>query len=239
MSFDADLTRQGHALDAMTQTMACRGPDGHGTFVRTHAALGHRRLAIIDLPGGGQPMTVSTPAGDVALVYSGEVYNFQELRERLTALGHTFRTSSDTEVVLHGYLQWAESVVDHIEGMYAFAIWDERDQKLVLVRDRMGIKPLFYYPTPDGVLFGSEPKAILANPLAPRWSTPMGCGSCLPRPRHLAGRCGTACTRCCLERWSPSTAAGSSSACTGACARSSTPTATTTPWPASVTCSPM
>ncbi|MFI6763467.1 asparagine synthase (glutamine-hydrolyzing) [Micromonospora sp. NPDC050417] len=168
VSFDADLTRQGHALHAMTETMACRGPDGHGTFVRTHAALGHRRLAVIDLPGGVQPMSVTTPAGDVALVYSGEVYNFQELREQLKALGHNFRTDSDTEVVLRGYLQWAESVVDHLEGMYAFAIWDERDQKLLLVRDRMGIKPLFYYPTRDGVLFGSEPKAILANPLAPK-----------------------------------------------------------------------
>ncbi|MBQ1047267.1 asparagine synthase (glutamine-hydrolyzing) [Micromonospora sp. C51] len=168
VSFDADLTRQRETLDAMTETMACRGPDDRGTFVRTHAALGHRRLAVIDLPGGVQPMSVGTPAGEVALVYSGEVYNFRELRERLTALGHTFRTESDTEVVLHGYLQWAESVVDHLEGMYAFAVWDERDQKLLLVRDRMGIKPLFYYPTPDGVLFGSEPKAILANPLAPK-----------------------------------------------------------------------
>ncbi|GAB3838945.1 asparagine synthase (glutamine-hydrolyzing) [Micromonospora andamanensis] len=168
VSFDADLVRQGPTLDAMTETMACRGPDDRGVFVRTHAALGHRRLAVIDLPGGVQPMSVGTPAGEVALVYSGEVYNFRELRERLTALGHTFRTESDTEVVLRGYLQWSESVVDHLEGMYAFAVWDERDQKLVLVRDRMGIKPLFYYPTPDGVLFGSEPKAILANPLAPK-----------------------------------------------------------------------
>lgn len=168
VSFDADLTLQGHTLDAMTETMACRGPDDRGTFVRTHVALGHRRLAVIDLVGGVQPMSVSTPAGDVALVYSGEVYNFRELRERLKALGNTFRTDSDTEVVLRGYLQWGESVVDHLEGMYAFAIWDERDQKLLLVRDRMGIKPLFFYPTKDGVLFGSEPKAILANPLAPK-----------------------------------------------------------------------
>ncbi|MEV8552317.1 asparagine synthase (glutamine-hydrolyzing) [Streptomyces glaucescens] len=166
VSFDADLTHRGETLDAMTETMACRGPDGRGTFVRTHVGLGHRRLAIIDLPGGTQPMSVSTPAGEVALVYSGEAYNFQELRRRLTSLGHAFRTDSDTEVVLHGYLEWGESLVDHLDGMYAFAVWDEREQKLLLVRDRMGIKPLYYYPTPDGVLFGSEPKAILANPLA-------------------------------------------------------------------------
>ncbi|MBC6447503.1 asparagine synthase (glutamine-hydrolyzing) [Actinokineospora xionganensis] len=164
VAFDADLTRRGDALDAMTETMACRGPDARGTYLRTHVGLGHRRLAVIDLPGGAQPMTVTTPVGEVAMVYSGESYNFQELRDRLKGKGHTFRTDSDTEVVLRAYLEWGESVVDHLDGMYAFAIWDGRDQKLVLVRDRMGVKPLFYYPTPDGVLFGSEPKAILANP---------------------------------------------------------------------------
>ncbi|MFG2292843.1 asparagine synthase (glutamine-hydrolyzing) [Streptomyces sp. NPDC048603] len=165
VSFDTDLTRRGDVLDAMTETMACRGPDGRGTYLRTHVGLGHRRLAIIDLPGGTQPMSVSTPAGDITLVYSGEAYNFRELRDRLAARGHSFRTDSDTEVVLHSYLEWGEGMVDHLDGMYAFAVWDEREQKLLLVRDRMGIKPLFYHPTPDGVLFGSEPKAILANPL--------------------------------------------------------------------------
>ncbi|KAA0023778.1 asparagine synthase (glutamine-hydrolyzing) [Antrihabitans cavernicola] len=168
VSFDSDLTRQHATIDAMTETMACRGPDGSGTYVRTHAALGHRRLAIIDLPGGTQPMTVGTPDGDIAMVYSGETYNFTELRAELRTLGHTFRTDSDTEVVLHGYLQWGDAVVDHLNGMYAFAIWDGRDDKLVMIRDRMGIKPFYYYPTRDGVLFGSEPKAILANPLAPK-----------------------------------------------------------------------
>ncbi|AHH17963.1 asparagine synthase [Nocardia nova SH22a] len=168
VAFSEDLTRRQADIDAMTETMACRGPDGRGTFVREHAALGHRRLAIIDLPGGTQPMSVSTPAGDVGLIYSGETYNFGELREQLRGLGHRFETDSDTEVVLHGYLQWGESVVDHLNGMYAFAIWDDREQKLVMIRDRMGIKPFYYYPTPDGVLFGSEPKAILANPLAAR-----------------------------------------------------------------------
>ncbi|WP_103350161.1 asparagine synthase (glutamine-hydrolyzing) [Amycolatopsis sp. CA-128772] len=166
VSYDADLTRRQDVVDAMTATMACRGPDDAGTWVRRHVALGHRRLAIIDLPGGRQPMTVSTPNGDIAMVYSGEAYNFTELKEELTKLGHTWETDSDTEVVLHGYLQWGDAVVDHLNGMYAFAIWDERDDRLVMIRDRMGIKPFYYYPTADGVLFGSEPKAILANPLA-------------------------------------------------------------------------
>jgi asparagine synthase (glutamine-hydrolysing) len=166
VSYDSDLTDQHDTVAAMTATMSCRGPDDSGTWVRRHAALGHCRLAIIDLAGGRQPMTVHTPSGAVAMTYSGETYNFAELRAELLGEGHTFQTDSDTEVVLHAYLQWGESMVDHLNGMYAFAIWDERDRKLVMIRDRMGIKPFYYYPTADGVLFGSEPKAILANPLA-------------------------------------------------------------------------
>ena len=166
VSYDYDLRKRREDLEAMTATMACRGPDDEGTWVDEHAALGHRRLAIIDLPGGKQPMSVRTPNGEVAMVYSGETYNFGELRAQLEKLGHRFETDSDTEVVLHGYLQWGEAVAEHLNGMYAFAIWDTRDQKLVMIRDRMGIKPFYYYPTRDGVLFGSEPKAILANPLA-------------------------------------------------------------------------
>ncbi|WP_406444819.1 asparagine synthase (glutamine-hydrolyzing) [Streptomyces sp. NBC_00631] len=165
VSFDRDLTTETRALDAMTQTMACRGPDDRGTWSEGPAALGHRRLAIIDLPGGRQPMTVRTPAGTVAMVYSGEAYNFTELRRELVARGHEFTTDSDTEVVLRGYVEWGDAVAERLNGMYAFAVWDGRHDKLVMIRDRMGIKPFYLYPTPDGVLFGSEPKAILANPL--------------------------------------------------------------------------
>ncbi|MGV9759612.1 asparagine synthase (glutamine-hydrolyzing) [Streptomyces tricolor] len=167
VSFDRDLTAEATTLHAMTETMACRGPDDRGTWAEGPAALGHRRLAIIDLPGGRQPMSVQTSEGTVALVYSGEAYNFTELRRELTDRGHRFTTDSDTEVVLHGYLEWGDAVAERLNGMYAFAVWDGRHHKLVMIRDRMGIKPFYYYPTPDGVLFGSEPKAILANPLAP------------------------------------------------------------------------
>jgi asparagine synthase (glutamine-hydrolysing) len=168
VSFNRDLEREQAVIDAMTLTMACRGPDASGMWVRGPVALGHRRLAIIDLEGGTQPMSVSTPAGDVVLVYSGEAYNYVELREALRAAGERFETASDTEVILRGYLRWGDAVAERLNGMFAFAIWDERERRLVLIRDRMGIKPLYVYRTSDGVLFGSEPKAILSNPLARR-----------------------------------------------------------------------
>jgi asparagine synthase (glutamine-hydrolysing) len=153
----------------MTDTMACRGPDDEGLWISPHAAIGHRRLAVIDIEGDRQPMVAEEDGRPLAvLTYSGEAYNFQELREELTTRGHRFRTRSDTEAVLHAYLEWGEDVADHLNGMYAFAVWNIRREELLLVRDRMGVKPLYYYPTPTGVLFGSEPKAILANSSAER-----------------------------------------------------------------------
>jgi asparagine synthase (glutamine-hydrolysing) len=166
VSFDRDLTRERETVEAMTATMALRGPDDAGVWISPHAALGHRRLAVIDVEGGVQPMVAETPDGPVALTYSGEAYNFQELRAELRRRGHPFTTASDTEVVLRGYLEWGPALPERLNGMYAFAVWDSRSQALTLVRDRMGIKPLYYTATDDGVLFGSEPKAILANPLA-------------------------------------------------------------------------
>ncbi|WP_447040956.1 asparagine synthase (glutamine-hydrolyzing) [Streptomyces sp. DSM 118878] len=150
---------------AMTDTMSRRGPDAEGLWTDRHAALGHRRLSVIDLEGGCQPMAADDPAAPAAvLTYSGETYNFRELRTQLSALGHRFTTRSDTEVVLRAYLQWGPALADRLEGIYAFAVWDTRRQELVLVRDRMGVKPLYYAQTPTGILFGSEPKAILAHP---------------------------------------------------------------------------
>ncbi|GAA0584033.1 asparagine synthase (glutamine-hydrolyzing) [Kribbella sandramycini] len=165
VSYRADLTQQRAIVEQMTATMADRGPDAGGIWLRPRAALGHRRLAVIDPVGGVQPMS----DGEVALTYSGEVYNYRELRAELVALGHQFRTNSDTEVVLRGYLAWGDQVAEKLVGMYAFALWDGQVDRLTLVRDRMGVKPLYLYPLPDGgVLFGSEPKAILANPAADR-----------------------------------------------------------------------
>ncbi|MEV4456500.1 asparagine synthase (glutamine-hydrolyzing) [Microbispora sp. NPDC049633] len=169
VDYGRDLRRERETVQAMTDTMACRGPDAEGSWLAPHVAFGHRRLAIIDIEGGRQPMTAGAEGEVVAaLTYSGEVYNFRELRAELEQRGHRFRTQSDTEVVLEAYLEWGEDFVSRLNGMYAFAIWDARREELLLVRDRMGIKPLYYYPTPNGVLFGSEPKAILANPLAER-----------------------------------------------------------------------
>ncbi|MFY0579512.1 asparagine synthase (glutamine-hydrolyzing) [Cystobacter fuscus] len=167
VDFERNLKWERPVAEAMTQTMRNRGPDDSGLWLDCHVALGHRRLSIIDLEGGRQPMVAEEDGKPVAvLIYTGEVYNFRELRAELVSLGRTFRTHSDTEVVLEAYRQWGVSFVEHLNGMFAFAVWDVREQKLLLVRDRLGIKPLYFYPTPHGVLFGSEPKAILANPLA-------------------------------------------------------------------------
>ncbi|MGH3679781.1 MAG: asparagine synthase (glutamine-hydrolyzing) [Natronosporangium sp.] len=166
VDFTRDLRERVPALDTMVATMARRGPDAEGSWVSPHALLGHRRLAVIDLPGGKQPMTVVRDGRLLAVItYSGEVYNFRELRSELVRRGHQLATASDTEVVLLSYVEWGESFVDRLNGMFAFAIWDVLREQLVLARDRMGVKPLYYYPTLGGVVFGSEPKAILANPL--------------------------------------------------------------------------
>jgi asparagine synthase (glutamine-hydrolysing) len=165
VSYDGDLRSHQDVITTMTKTMARRGPDAGGVWIDRHVGLGHRRLAVIDLAGGAQPMQAQELGQTtVSLIYTGEVYNFVELREELKQLGHQFKTRSDTEVVLRGYLQWGDKVAERLNGMFAFAIWDVRTEELFLIRDRMGVKPLFYYPTADGVLFGSEPKAILAHP---------------------------------------------------------------------------
>jgi asparagine synthase (glutamine-hydrolysing) len=148
-------------------TLRLRGPDAAGVWLSPHAAIGHRRLVVLDPDGGQQPMTATRAEGlpPVVLTYSGELYNYRDLRRELTSRGHRFTTRSDTEVVLRAYLEWGAGLVDRLAGMYAFGIWDAQREELLLVRDRLGVKPLYYHPRPSGILFGSEPKAILANPL--------------------------------------------------------------------------
>ncbi|MEU5307934.1 asparagine synthase (glutamine-hydrolyzing) [Streptomyces sp. NPDC021562] len=160
-----DLTQSGPVVERMTKTLVPRGPDAQESWISPHAALGHSRLAVIDLDGGRQPMVRTDRAGgQVALTFSGEIYNFRELRAELSTLGWTFRTRSDTEVLLTAYLEWGTDFTHRLNGMYAFAVWDERARRLVLVRDRFGVKPLYYARTGDGVVFASEPKALLAHP---------------------------------------------------------------------------
>ncbi|OSC40648.1 asparagine synthase (glutamine-hydrolyzing) [Mycobacterium decipiens] len=163
VDWERDLTTEIATTTAMTDTMRLRGPDAAGTWTAAHAFLGHRRLSIIDLEGGVQPM--ATTDSQAIITYSGEVYNFGELRAELIGAGHTFRTRSDTEVILEGYKRWGPAVAEHLNGMFAFAIWDDAAQRLVLVRDRLGIKPLYYHYYGSGLIFGSEPKAVLANPI--------------------------------------------------------------------------
>lgn len=150
-------------LRAMARALAHRGPDGEGVFVDGPLGLGHRRLAILDLsPAGAQPM--QSREGDAVLSYNGEVYNFQELRGELEALGHRFRSTSDAEVVLEAYRAWGPACVERFNGMFAFALWDSRRRRLFLARDRYGIKPLYYARCGETLLFGSEVKALREHP---------------------------------------------------------------------------
>ncbi|HFJ4360096.1 TPA: asparagine synthase (glutamine-hydrolyzing) [Salmonella enterica] len=167
LSYDHNLNQQKETLQRMTDTLSNRGPDAQGLWIEGPMGLGHRRLSIIDLEGGKQPMAVNyNGEKSVAVIsYTGEVYNFQEIKYELQKLGHKFLTKSDTEVVLHSYLEWGNNFVEKLNGMYAFAIWNRISQELLLVRDRMGVKPLYYFQTNDGIIFGSEPKSLLANPL--------------------------------------------------------------------------
>ena len=151
----------------MTKTLAHRGPDGEGYFSDGGLGLGHRRLAILDLTAAAdQPMT--TPDGRYTLVYNGEVYNFREIRKELEQLGHSFRSTGDTEVVLHALAEWGSEALSRFNGMFAFAFWDNKHRTLLLARDRYGIKPLYYKPLGKTLLFGSEVKALLAHPSHPQ-----------------------------------------------------------------------
>ncbi len=154
------------ALCAMSESLIHRGPDGHGSLIRGPVRLTMRRLSIIDLEGGDQPMSNETDT--VHVVFNGEIYNYVELRESLTGLGHRFRTKSDTETIVHAYEEWGDDFVNHLNGMFAIALWDERRARLVLARDRAGIKPLYVAHVNGALVFGSELKALLKSGLVPR-----------------------------------------------------------------------
>lgn len=151
----------GPVLERMIGSMIHRGPDSSGSRIENGVAIGMRRLSIIDLATGDQPIPNET--NDIWVIQNGEIYNFLELRDELEKKGHSFRTRSDTEVLVHGWEQWGEGMVERLNGMFAFAVWDSRRKLLFLARDRMGIKPLYWAVKSDALLFGSELKAICAS----------------------------------------------------------------------------
>src|SRR5205823_1052024 len=151
-----------HVLRAMADAIAHRGPDAEGFLIDPGLGLAHRRLSIIDLSGGDQPQ--GNEDGSVQVVFNGEIYNYVELRAELQGRGHRFRTTSDTEVLVHLYEEEGERLVEKLRGMFTFALWDVPRQRLLLARDRLGIKPLYVYRDAEKLLFGSEIKAILAYP---------------------------------------------------------------------------
>lgn len=153
-----------HIVNNMLCTMLRRGPDGNGCYAFRNCALLHTRLAIIDLENGAQPMELQWQDENYILTYNGELYNTQQLRVTLESYGHKFKTRSDTEVVLHAYAQWKEKALERMNGIFAFAVWEEKGERLFVARDRIGVKPLFYKQHEDGFLFASEIKTILAYP---------------------------------------------------------------------------
>ncbi|MDQ1041658.1 asparagine synthase (glutamine-hydrolyzing) [Streptomyces sp. V3I8] len=166
VDFAADLSGEHTTIGAMNEAQQHRGVDSQGVWCDRHVALGHVRTSVIDLAGGAQPMKAEEDGRTLAVLsFNGEVFNFRELRTELEAYGHRFRTRSDTEVLLRSYLQWGADCLGRLEGMFAFAVWDLRTQSLLLARDRFGLKPLYYRRLPNGVVFASEPKALLTHPL--------------------------------------------------------------------------
>ena len=147
-------------IEKMARSMVHRGPDDEGYYVSGPLGLGFRRLSIIDIEGGHQPM--SDPTGSIHVVFNGEIYNFPELRRELEAFGYVFRTRCDTEVIVFGYMQWGDEVLNRLSGMFALAIWDEAKRRLIIARDPYGIKPIYYRIEAGKVSFGSEIRAILA-----------------------------------------------------------------------------
>jgi asparagine synthase (glutamine-hydrolysing) len=165
IDWERELAGESETLAAMVKTLEARGPDAAGTYMNGHVALGHRRLSVIDLEGGKQPMLRERGGYNYVITYNGELYNTSELKQELQARGHNFSTASDTEVLLKSYIEWGPACTERLNGIFAFGIWDEEAQQIFLARDRIGVKPLFYTEQNKALLFASELKALLANPL--------------------------------------------------------------------------
>ncbi|UJL47722.1 asparagine synthase (glutamine-hydrolyzing) [Virgibacillus sp. NKC19-16] len=158
-----NVKTQLQVLENMTETLTLRGPDDSNVWTEQHAGFGHKRLAVVDIEGGKQPMSREKDGNTYTLVYNGELYNTEDLRKELRKRDYSFRTSSDTEVLLASYIEWKEDCVHHLNGIYAFGVWDAKEEKLFMARDRLGVKPLFFHERSDRFIFGSELKAILAH----------------------------------------------------------------------------
>lgn len=165
IDLNRDISHHTSLVEKMSETLAYRGPDADGIWVSPHAVLAHRRLIVVDPAGGGQPMIRGRGDNTYVLVYNGELYNTPDLREQLISRGYSFQGHSDTEVLLTAYMEWGPACVERLNGIYAFAVWDEKKQNLFMARDRFGVKPLFYAQRDDSFLFGSELKALLAHPM--------------------------------------------------------------------------
>lgn len=164
IDWEKNLTKQHPILSVMTETLSRRGPDAEGFWLTTHAALGHRRLAVVDLEGGAQPMIRQAGNSKYVIVYNGELYNTPEIRSELESRGHRFQGHSDTEVLLASYIEWGPACLDRLNGIFAFGVWNDAEQTFFLARDRMGVKPLFYALRDKGLIFASELKTLLKHP---------------------------------------------------------------------------
>ena len=162
VDYERDARRGGPILHGMKRTLTPRGPDAEGTYFDEDAALVHRRLIVIDPEGGKQPM--HSPDRNTIIIYNGELYNTPELRTELMSRGHEFVGHSDTEVLLHAYLEWKTDAFARLNGIFAFAIWEKRERRLTLCRDRLGVKPLFFAPIRNGMTFGSTIDTVLCHP---------------------------------------------------------------------------
>ncbi|SFE41584.1 asparagine synthase (glutamine-hydrolyzing) [Alteribacillus iranensis] len=164
VNFRKNISQDTKVVEKMAATLKRRGPDDSGTWSSSHCLLGHTRLAVVDVTGGKQPMTRKYHSRLYTICYNGELYNTEEIRTELKRQGYTFQSYSDTEVLLAAYSQWKENCLRHLNGIFAFAIWDDELQQLFAARDRLGVKPFFFSQGSEGFLFGSEQKAILAHP---------------------------------------------------------------------------